>query len=141
MAVQKTGGDIDAFCTKCKLVLAHVVIAMDGTRVVRVECKTCRGVHAYRKDPSSTSERRTATKSSSKSSTPKRAAVGANDYERVIKGQDLSRAQRYKAASHYDEGDVLDHVTFGLGMVMRALADSKIEVLFPAGLKVLVHNR
>ena len=36
MAVLKTGGDVDAYCSKCKLVLAHVVTAMEGQPEVRV---------------------------------------------------------------------------------------------------------
>ena len=33
MATHKTGGDIDAYCSKYKLTLAHVIIAMDGRPV------------------------------------------------------------------------------------------------------------
>ena len=37
----KTGGEIDAYCAKCKLDLAHRIIAMVGEAVKKVECKTC----------------------------------------------------------------------------------------------------
>lgn len=148
MAAHKTGGDVDSYCNKCKLVLAHVIIAMDGTRVVRVECKTCRAVHGYRKSAesssrgsrtagSSTTTRRAATKST----TGRAAAISQADYDKVIRGQDLSRAQRYRATINFAEGDVVDHMNFGLGMVMRLMGDSKMEVLFPTGVKVLVHSR
>ena len=46
----EAGQDIDAYCTKCKLVLAHVIIALRGTRPAKVECKTCKSIHAYRKE-------------------------------------------------------------------------------------------
>src|SRR5438309_8942814 len=44
----KVGGEADAWCTKCEMVLAHTVIAMVGTKPVKVECNTCHGVHKYR---------------------------------------------------------------------------------------------
>ena len=136
MAVYKTGGDVDSYCNKCKLLLAHVIIAMDGARPVRVECKTCRAVHAYKKSVpgSSSGTRKPREKKLAGGITP-------SDYEKVIKGHDLSRAQRYKTSVNYAEGDVLDHTTFGLGIVSRLLGDQKMEVVFPVGLKVLVHSR
>lgn len=147
MAVMTTGVDIDSYCNKCKLALAHVIIAMNGTKVAKVECKTCRGVHAYRRDPATPAASSTTSKRASSGTTKgttKRGSknnIGPSDYDKVLKGQDLSRAQRYKASAAFSEGDVLDHITFGFGMVTRLLADSKIEVIFPAGMKVLVHSR
>ncbi|MGB8933052.1 MAG: hypothetical protein WCC48_17540, partial [Anaeromyxobacteraceae bacterium] len=44
----KVGGEVDALCTKCELVLAHTVIAMVGEVPVKVECNTCHGVHRYK---------------------------------------------------------------------------------------------
>ena len=45
----KTGGEIDAYCTKCKLDLVHRIIAMVGEAVKKVECKTCGSHHLYRR--------------------------------------------------------------------------------------------
>ena len=53
----KVGGEVDAFCTKCELVLAHTVHAMVGGGPVKVECNTCHGVHRY-KDPSGAAAQR-----------------------------------------------------------------------------------
>jgi hypothetical protein len=142
MAAHKTGGDVDAHCNKCKLTLAHVIIAMNGTRIAKVECKTCRGVHAYKAGPgSSAASPRRASTGTRTTKGKGSASIGPSDYEKVIKGQDLSRAQRYRASTNFAEGDVVDHTNFGLGIITRLLADSKIEVLFPIGMKVLVHSR
>lgn len=134
MATNRTGGDIDAYCTKCKLVLAHIIIAMKATRVMRVECKTCHGVHAYRKQARAAAGTRT----------PRKTGRGANSpaaYEQLIAGHDLSRAVAYKTVSSFASGDVVNHASFGLGLVTRELADHKIEVAFPNGPKVLIHAR
>ena len=48
----KTGGEIDAYCTKCKLDLGHRIIAMVGDAVKKVECKTCNSHHLYRRPKS-----------------------------------------------------------------------------------------
>jgi hypothetical protein len=58
-----------------------------------------------------------------------------------MKGRDLSRAKPYKPVLRYEEDDVLSHATFGIGAVMKLLADDKVEVAFPSGIKVLVHGR
>ncbi len=137
----KAGSDIDAYCSKCDLDLAHVIIAMVGDRVVRVQCKTCRSPHAYRGKQSVDGRSKSAPKrmsggAAAKSSTPK-----ASDFDRAMQGKDLSRAHRYKPAETFTVGDVLDHPSFRFGIVTRLLSDSKIEVLFESGPKTLVHAR
>ncbi len=136
----KAGSDIDAYCSKCDLDLAHVIIAMIGDRVVRVQCKTCKSPHAYRGKQSVDGRSKAAPKRMSgaagKSGTPK-----ASDFDRAMQGKDLSRAHRYKPATTFAAGDVIDHPSFRFGVVTRLLSDGKIEVLFESGPKTLVHAR
>jgi hypothetical protein len=40
--------DIVAYCTTCKLDLAHVIVALDGEKVKKVLCKTCNKEHVYK---------------------------------------------------------------------------------------------
>ena len=58
-----------------------------------------------------------------------------------MKGRDLSRAKKYQPALRFEVNDVVSHPTFGIGAVMKLLADDKLEVAFPVGIKVLVHGR
>ena len=128
------GSDIDAYCGKCKLVLAHVIIALKGARPARVQCKTCNAEHNYKKTaPRQGTTRRSTAKSDSAS---KQAA-----FDSLVAGRDLSRAVRYGIGETFVEEDVLDHKTFGLGLVTRVLSDNKIEVQFSMGSKILVHAR
>jgi len=46
----RVGGEVDALCGRCELVLAHTVHAVVSGRPVKVECNTCHSVHRYR-DP------------------------------------------------------------------------------------------
>ena len=58
-----------------------------------------------------------------------------------MEGRDISNAVKYKLSQAFTVDEVLDHKTFGLGLVMRLLSDNKIEVTFQTGSKVLVHSR
>ena len=48
MATFRTGGEADSFCTRCRMVLAHTILALEGGKPARVECNTCHGQHNYR---------------------------------------------------------------------------------------------
>lgn len=138
----KTGGDIDAFCSKCDLDLAHVIIAMVGDKPVRVQCKTCRTEHAYRGKKSDSRPKSAAAKTPR---APRGAAAAASravvSWEKSLEGKDLARAKRYKPQVVYELDDVVDHPTFRFGVVTKMLSDGKIEVAFESGMKTLVHAR
>lgn len=46
--VPRVGGEVDAACTKCKMLLGHTILAMVGSRIARVRCNTCQGEHNFR---------------------------------------------------------------------------------------------
>src|ERR1051325_761119 len=48
MKALSAGGEIDAWCTKCRLDLGHRIVAMVQGVPKRVICQTCFGEHAYR---------------------------------------------------------------------------------------------
>ncbi len=129
----ETGNDTDAYCGKCKMVLAHVVIALKGSRPAKVECKTCGAIHAYKKDAPAKGTTRRTTRSS--------AAAKVEAYEKLLGGRDAATAIRYKLSQGFELDDVVDHKTFGLGVVVKSLSDKKIEVCFPTGNKILAHDR
>jgi DNA-directed RNA polymerase subunit M/transcription elongation factor TFIIS len=132
------GKDVDDFCTKCNMLLNHVVVAKVGETIKRVKCLTCNTEHAYR------GEKAKAEKSAkSAAALRKRVAssqVKASDYDTLMKGRDLSKAKKYKPASSFEKNDVLDHPKFGMGLVLGDKDGSKIDVAFSEGVKTLVHN-
>ncbi len=142
----KTGGDIDAYCSKCDLDLAHVIIAMVGDRPVKVQCKTCNSPHVYRgKKSDSRPKSAVAGSKSSAPKTPRGAAAAAarasSSWDKAIDGKDLAGAKRYKPSVTFELDDVVDHPTFRFGVVTRILSDGKVEVTFESGAKTLVHAR
>src|SRR6185436_14531339 len=102
--------EIDSWCTKCRLVLNHRVIAMVGTKPVRVECSTCGSHHNYRAGaPGERAERSSAaggggassgaTRSTSTRSTVTRAEAARREreqtWEKAIAGRAMSDFVRY----------------------------------------------
>ena len=137
----RVGGEIDAACGKCELNLAHTIIAMVGPKVVKVKCNTCGGEHNYRgvqplvKATSFASPRR-----ATSSTAAKKAPVVVVSWDEQFKGKDLTKAKKYSPRETFAVDDVVDHPTFGLGLV-RAVRGDKVEVGFKQEDKVLVHGK
>ncbi len=128
------GKDVDSWCTKCKLVLAHTVEAVVNGRITRVHCNTCGGQHAYRaKAPGTTAGRTTRTRKAAEPKVP--------DYAALLRGRDPAKAKPYATTERFAEGDLINHATFGVGLVTLRKDVNKIEVVFADGPKVLVHKR
>src|SRR5687768_7394873 len=47
MKALSAGGEIDAWCTKCRMDLGHRIVALVAGAPKRVICQTCFGEHAY----------------------------------------------------------------------------------------------
>jgi hypothetical protein len=148
MGELKVGGEVDAFCTKCKLVLAHTVLAIWAEQIKRVRCNTCMGEHGYRRAGGS------ADSSSSSSSRPRAARVTAApkaraasepavaaSYSELLAGKDPAGARRYDVKLEFAPGDLVQHPTFGLGVVAAVRGLEKIDVAFPHSVKTLMHRK
>jgi hypothetical protein len=130
--IKKLGDTIDSWCGKCKRVLAHNIEALVENKPARVSCNTCKATHGYKPDAPKSASTRAAS-----SSRPARS--GANRYQALVK--EGSKAIAYSTAEKYQQGDVVEHATFGRGAVTAIKDGSKIEVLFQTGPKTLIHGR
>lgn len=131
----KVGGEVDAFCGKCELTLAHTVHAVVGGKPVKVECNTCHAVHRWRAPPGGAAAR----------SGP-RAARPARERARVVAFDELLAARKgtprpYSPKATFAVDDVLDHPIFGRGFVSALKDGGKIEVTFRSEVRILVHAR
>jgi hypothetical protein len=126
----KVGGEVDAFCSKCQLLLAHTVIAMVGAVPVKVECNTCRNVHRFR-GPAAAAKSPPA---------PKTRSSPAESFDELMAAQ-TGAPRRYAPSDLFAAGDVLDHATFGRGLVSGLKDPGKVEVTFRTGVKTLVHGK
>lgn len=135
--MSKVGGEVDSFCSKCELVLAHTVIAMVGAKPVKVECNTCRGVHKYRPAPGAAGP--SGSVAARKASRPAREKKVEISFEELLAARKRA-AVPYSVKRTFAVDDVLDHPTFGRGFVTAVRTD-KVEVTFRSDVKVLVHGR
>ncbi|HSB20426.1 MAG TPA: hypothetical protein VLD85_10495 [Anaeromyxobacteraceae bacterium] len=127
----KVGGEVDSFCSKCDMVLAHTIHAMVGPRPVKVECNTCHAVHAFRAPDRGVRKKPARPRAD-------RAAMG---FDELIRGKNLALAVRYTPQTTYAVDQVIEHPTFGLGFVTDVKDGGKVQVTFRSDVKVLIHAR
>ena len=135
------GSTIETRCTRCNGVLNHTIVAMVGEKIVRVECSTCHGVHAYHpvkpaKAPA------TAKAGQKKASSPRSAkadpeAASRAEWEALQPEMDPAQAIPYDMNRVYRLKNLLSHPNFGLGIVQLVIPPHKIDVLFQTGKKRL----
>lgn len=140
-----TGENIDAYCLKCKLVLAHVIMFKLDNTISKVKCNTCGAEHKYRpgkpaaKKPSkprtrSTIAKRVAAVKTQTNNAPMQWDIKnrAMDHSTPIKD--------YSIHSQYRTKDVVNHSVFGLGFVERIVSDKTMDVLFSDSVKLMAMN-
>jgi len=134
------GSDVEAYCTKCKMVLAHAVVAMDGAKPRRVRCNTCNGEHNYRAAKpvakAAAAAKKTGKGTAKKATTKKT----RQSWDEVMKEASAKPHKKYSMAGSFGEGDWIEHATFGLGCVQTFVAPNKITVRFADSTRMLVCN-
>lgn len=147
----QTGGEVDSYCTKCRMVLNHRIVAMVGPLPKRVECSTCGSHHNYRaKAPGEKVVKEGGAARSTRSSTgPKAmreeaAAQAERDrtrtWEKSVSGKGMSDFRAYRISERWNEGELVRHSKFGDGVITKILDSAKIEVLFKDGPKTLAQG-
>lgn len=131
------GKDILSYCGKCKLALAHVIVTMiDSDTVGKCECNTCGATHRYR-DPTSVDPKKKARPGHSK----KEHATVEELWKEALSKSEGAASKGYSMKEKFSEGDVIDHPTFGKGVVEKVVDHNKIQTLFQHDLKLLIHDR
>ena len=131
------GADIEALCSKCGDVW-HVVVAKDGEKIAKVQCKQCGGYHRYRSIHAATAQQKLP---SNKRAPKEPRATPVERIEKASVAADLTRpSQTYRASGKYDVGWRVDHPTFGQG-VIELSEPGKITVFFATGRRVLAQAK
>ena len=140
MAAKKkieAGKDVDSYCGKCKLMLAHVIHAMEGDKPAKVECKTCKAVHKYRPTVPGTRKAAAKKKTAGTSKTP---TTTEGEYDTIMAEIDVTKPVAYGLEEVFEEKAVVKHKKFGVGLVTQVLGGRKINVMFREGTKLLAHG-
>lgn len=129
------GDDIASYCTKCRLNLEHIIIAMVGDKIVKVKCKTCGSSHNLRSGDSAKT-RSSARGTESAVRRPDRVQTVEAHWETLIAGKE-GRQKPYLMDGSFTAGDIIAHSVFGLGIVQK-IYSKKCAVLFRDKERMLV---
>jgi hypothetical protein len=130
------GKDVLSYCGKCKMPLAHTIISLTKKGTVdKCECKTCGATHKYR-DPDKPVKPRAAGKRA-----PKKPAASSEELWNQAVADAKGISMPYKMSGEFSEGSLIDHATFGKGVVEEIVDHNKIKVIFEEGAMVLIHKR
>jgi hypothetical protein len=141
MSKIEVGSDIEAYCTKCKMVLDHVIVAMQGLKPRRVKCNTCNGEHNYRAEKPGTKAASKKEPKEAAAKTPRKTTKRSRQsWEEVMQQASDKPHKKYSMSGSFDEGDWIEHTTFGLGCVQTFVPPNKITVRFAETTRLLVCN-
>lgn len=123
------GDFVQSQCKKCKKGTKHIVVGLlDGTPT-KVQCTVCKGNHAYKGESSAAKPPRPR---------PHSVSAETKDWLAASPSWDAGKAKPYGMDSKFRSGDLVNHDTFGLGLVKKVMDTNRMYVLFEAGEKLMV---
>jgi hypothetical protein len=131
------GDEVDSWCTKCKMELAHTIVAIVDNFPKKVKCNTCNGQHNYR--PKSTESKPAGTRRAPRRLRTPEAIF--NEHVAQLPENALSNSRKYSIGESYSKDEVIRHARFGTGIVLSVINDKKIEVIFESSTKLLIQNQ
>lgn len=148
----KVGAEVLSFCGSCKMDLSHTIMALNGTKIQKCQCRTCKATHGYRTpkgitDPGKYKEAveksKSATAGVSKTGKTRKAKeIISHDihWEKIMDEHKNTPSVPYSAKTPFKSGVVIHHPVFGDGLVEKLIHPNKIEVVFKMESKVLIHG-
>ncbi|MEW6057875.1 MAG: hypothetical protein AB1540_14805 [Bdellovibrionota bacterium] len=147
MPASGTGSEVLAYCGSCKMDLSAVIVAQIGSKIAKVQCKTCKKEHAYKGPKGAKEPSKAAIAKKKKSAEAAEAAESARavsfetEWKRLMGEAEKAPRVSYTIKSQLKVGDVIKHTNFGDGIVTRLIHPDKAEVLFRTDMKLLIHSR
>ncbi len=143
------GGEVDSYCTKCKLDLTHRIIAMVGDTIKKVECCTCGGHHLYRKPKSAAKKTAKKKKTTAKARSKKAQQTAAKaaeaerrkQWEEAIMGKSAADFTVYNMKVELEAGQLVRHKKFGDGVVIEIRLGDKADIMFEESMRTLIHSQ
>jgi hypothetical protein len=150
----QVGDIVESTCRKCNDITGHAIVSILDGQIAKVECRGCGSVHKYRPGPKAASPKTQTSSSASpthKKTSPKGkkgltakekeaqqlAEQWYEEWQRKIENKDPAEAKSYSMDNQYQADDLIDHASFGLGIVQRTIPPNKMDVLFHNGEKRL----
>ena len=138
------GQEIICFCSSCNLDLRHVIVAHKSGNsgpIAKVRCNTCGKIHAYRASPSEREAAAAKTKRATAAPREKAQIIPVEvEWREQLKAREGTPSHNYVPTKEFKVGDVIEHPSFGCGVVKTLKDGNKFEVLFQRDVKTLVHK-
>lgn len=140
------GNAAEGYCLECKKDTVQTVLEVSGTQVRLVRCEKCGEEGPLRMPRHKTrAGLRAALQKKTAGTTKRRTRKPKEDpgqtFRQALQGKDLSTAVDYSIRVSLDEGDVLKHKSFGIGIVTAIIAADKATVLFEEGPRTMIFGR
>ncbi len=131
--IRAVGDAVRSLCTKCKKETRHVVVSVVGGRPAKVQCSQCDGFHNYR-DPAAPPAA-AKTRSAGAKKTPLRTLE--EEWLAQMKGRDPKAAVPYGSVPRPAAGDLVEHPSFGFGVVRKVIPPNRVDIHFRDGIRML----
>lgn len=143
MTELSVGKEVLSQCSKCKLILAHIIVTMKDSKTPdKTLCKTCKSTHSY-KAPGATKKKTSISTviKTAKAKNHTKTSESVNElWTKAVNKTTLS-SKSYTIKGNFLSGDLIEHPTFGTGIVEKLIDSNKIEVLFKDEYRTLIHNK
>jgi hypothetical protein len=140
------GNAIEGYCKKCRGDTNQTIVEIEGNQVRTSRCADCNSEMPFRSPRARTKAglREVAAKRKSTATTrrsKKKQESPEEIYRQLLEGKDLSEAVKYNAKKPLDEGQIIKHPKFGIGIVTSVTEPTKASVAFEDRPRVMVCNR
>jgi len=126
------GENVLSKCNKCKIQLEHVVISHSTEGFIeKVKCLTCGSEHKYSPEKEKLPRKKTVR---AKKVDP------ARDFDILTEKFKGKKPLRYTMSGSFRAEDVIDHQTFGMGIVISTFK-KQMDVVFSDRPRILVYDR
>ncbi len=139
------GRDCDAYCSKCRMDLAHTIVAIVAGWPKQVKCNTCQAWHAYRppvgqKSPPRPRSGEPQKKKKRAKKDPILPAASQETLWREALEAASAEGRPYDPRADWPLGAVIEHSKFGLGVVTKPQPPKRVQVRFRDQDRVLIMN-
>jgi hypothetical protein len=141
-AAGMVGKEALAYCTSCKMDLNHVIVALKGDRLAKVQCLTCKKEHAYKAPKGMAEPKKPKKPKASKAAEAEEAGSHSieAEWQKLMSTHRDAPSKPYGLKEQFGLGDKINHPTFGEGIVGKLIYPNKLEVIFQMDVKVLIHG-
>ena len=129
------GQELKAHCGKCKTETLHTITTVKNGKVSRIMCSACNSYHIYRGNDAPTSSRKSAAKS------PKRTVRRRKkNWDTMVAEVEENEVKEYDFSKDFRSAKAVNHKSFGVGVITKIVNNTRMEVLFKDGTRMLGQN-